>query len=175
MKSIGSGRWLRTIFLGFVLLGTCGAQQGFAGDAFFRGGLIFHPTGLDFPQRWFLSLGSDYALNLDETIFMGVEVQGSAFRQDTTGGSTAWVIPANGFVNVKYKSPSFGLRPYGGGGIGMITRFIFVDGSNEWDRDTAFHVLGGVEFGRTSVELQIQRAFASGSDTNYSVLFGFVW
>ena len=146
-----------------------------AGDAFFRGGIIFYPEGLDFPQRWFLSFGSDYALNLDETIFAGVEVQGSAFRQDTTSGATAWVIPANGFFNVKYKSPSFGLRPYAGGGIGMITSFVFVDGSNDWNRNAAWHFLGGLEFGRTSVELQIQRAFESGSSTTYSVLAGFVW
>lgn len=164
--------------IGALVLGlslTATAPNAEAGDAFFRGGLLFHPTGIDFAQRWFLSIGSDYGLNLDETIFAGVEIQGSAFRQDTTGGSTAWVIPANGFFNVKYKSPSFGMRPYAGGGIGMVTNFVFVDGSNDWSRELAWHILGGIEFGRTSVELQVQRAFETGSTTSYSVLAGFVW
>jgi len=164
---------LVVLFFGVSM--TAATPSAEAGDAFFRGGLIFYPEGLDFAQRWFLSFGSDYGLNLDETIFAGVEVQGSAFRQDTTVGSTAWVIPANGFFNIKYKSPSFGLRPYAGGGIGMVTSFVFVDGRNDWERDVAWHVLGGLEFGRTSVELQIQRPFESGSSTSYSVLAGFVW
>jgi hypothetical protein len=146
-----------------------------AGDAFLRGGLIFHPRDLGLEGRWRANFGSDYAVNFTETIFVGFELQTSVFRQDTTGGGTATVVPANGFVNVKWKSPSLGLRPYGGGGLGLISDFVFFSGATDWESDFGFHLLGGVELGRLSLELQYQRGFESGSGSTWAGYAGFVF
>lgn len=151
------------------------AEPAAAGDAFFRGGIIFHPRTTDLADRWFVSFGSDYAMNLNETAFLGFEFQTAFYREPIAQTITATVVPGNGFVNIKYKSPSFNLRPYGGGGLGLVSNFIFADGNNRWDRNTAFHVMAGLELGRMSFEFLIQRNFESGSDTMLSLLFGLVW
>ena len=81
------------------------AASSSAGDAFVRGGVIFHPRDLEFAGRWRANFGSDYAVNFAQTIYVGFEVQSSAFRQDVAGSErTATLVPINGFVNVKYKS-----------------------------------------------------------------------
>lgn len=147
-----------------------------AGDAFLRGGLILSPGGIDSAARWRLAFGSDYPVNFDETLFAGFEGQLSAYRQDVVGvDRTATFFPANAFVNVKYKSGGLGVRPYGGGGIGLVGSFLLLSGGNDWSRDLGFHVLGGVELGRLGLELQLQRAFASGADTTFTAYAGFVW
>lgn len=147
-----------------------------AGDAFLRAGIIFHPTDLGFEGRWRGAFGSDYAVNFDETLYVGFEVQSSVYRQDITGSDlTATITPLNGFVNVKFKSGNIGVRPYAGGGLGMLSELFLLSGSNDWTTDFGFHVLGGVELGAFNVELQIQRAFESGSDTSYAVYGGFVF
>lgn len=123
-----------------------------------------------------MAFGSDYAVNFEETAYVGFELQTSVFRQDVLGADrTATLIPANGFVNVKYKSPNLGFRPYGGGGLGLVSTFVFLSGANDWNNDLGFHLLGGVELGALNVELQLQRTFESGSDTSYAVYAGFVW
>lgn len=147
-----------------------------AGDAFFRGGVIFHPREVDLEGRWRVAFGSDYAVNFAETAYVGFELQTSVFRQDVLGSTrTATLIPANGFVNVKYKSSNIGVRPYGGGGLGLISTFVVLSGANDWNNDLGFHLLGGVELGRLNIELQLQRAFESGAETNYALYAGFVW
>ena len=147
-----------------------------AGDAFLRAGVIFHPRDIGFEGRWRGAFGSDYAVNFDETLFIGFEVQTSVYRQDITDSDrTATIVPLNGFVNVKYKSGNIGLRPYAGGGLGMLSQAFILSGGNDWSSDFGFHVLGGVEFGAFNVELQIQRSFESGADTSYAVYGGFVF
>ena len=157
-----------------------------AGDAFLRGGVIFSPRDIGFEGRWRLAFGSDYAVNFSETIFVGFELQTSAFRQDVADTRrTATLFPANAFVNVKYKSGNVGtrVRPYGGGGLGMISTFVLLSGANNWGSDFGYHLVGGVELSRLSVELQIQRPFSSdasrvnqfGSTMTYALYVGFVW
>ncbi len=160
---------LASLFLGLAVSSS-------AGDAFLRGGVIFHPRDVEFAGRWRVSFGSDYAVNFSQTIFVGFEVQSSVFRQDVAGGDrTATLIPANGFVNVKYKSGTIGARPYGGGGIGLINNFVILAGDNRWSHNMGFHLLGGVELGALSLELQLQRAFESGSGTSYAFYVGFIF
>ena len=155
-----------------------------AGDAFLRGGVIFSPRNIEFEGRWRISFGSDYPVNFAETIFVGFELQSSVFRQDVADTTRiATLFPANGFVNVKYKSGDIGVRPYGGGGLGLISTFVLLSGANDWESDLGFHLVGGVELGRLSVELQLQRPFSSdagrinqfGSSTTYALYAGFVW
>ena len=155
-----------------------------AGEAFLRGGVIFSPRDIGFEGRWRIGFGSDYAVNFGETLYVGFELQTSAFRQDVADTSrTATLFPANGFINVKYKSGDIGVRPYGGGGLGLINTFIFLSGANDWKSDFGFHLLGGVELNRLIIELQLQRVFSSdaaivnqfGSNMTYAVYVGFVW
>lgn len=156
-----------------------------AGDAFLRGGVIFSPRDIGFEGRWRIGFGSDYAVNFGETFFIGFELQTSVFRQDVAGTRrTATLFPANAFVNVKYKSGTVGsVRPYGGGGLGLISTFVLLSGGNDWESDFGFHFVGGVELSRLSVELQIQRPFSSdasmvnqfGSTMTYALYVGFVW
>ena len=152
------------------------AASSSAGDAFVRGGVVFYPRDVEFAGRWRVNFGSDYAVNFSQTIFVGFEIQSSAFRQGVEGSeSTATLVPFNGFVNVKYKSASIGARPYGGGGIGLINQFVILAGSNDWSHKMGFHLLGGVELGALSLEVQLQRAFESGSDTSFAFYAGFIF
>ena len=155
-----------------------------AGDAFLKGGVIFSPRDIEFEGRWRIGFGSDYPVNFAETIYAGFELQTSVFRQGVADvPRTATLFPANGFVNVKYKSGDIGVRPYGGGGLGLISTFILLSGANDWESDLGFHLVGGVELGRLSVELQLQRPFSSdaamvnqfGSNMSYALYAGFVW
>ena len=163
---------LRCAAVALLFLGL--AARSSAGDAFLRGGIIFHPSDLEFAGRWRASFGSDYAVNFSQTIYVGFEVQSSVFRQDVAGSErTATLIPANGFVNVKYKSGTIGARPFGGGGMGLINTFVILAGDNSWNHNMGFHLLGGVELGSLSLEAQLQRAFESGSVTSYAFYVGF--
>jgi hypothetical protein len=47
---------------------------------------------------------------------------------------------------VKYKTATAPVRPYGGGGIGMLSTLIF-DGGSTWNKQFGIHVMGGAEFG----------------------------
>ena len=165
---------LRSAAVALLFLGL--AVSSSAGDAFVRGGVIFHPRDFEFAGRWRADFGSDYAVNFSQTIYVGFEFQSSAFRQDVAGSErTATLVPINGFVNVKYKSGSIGARPYGGGGIGLISTFVLLAGDNNWNNSMGFHLLGGVELGALSLEVQLQRAFESGSGTTYAFYAGFVF
>jgi hypothetical protein len=84
---------------------------------------------------------------------------------------------------VKYKSGNIGARPYGGFGLGLISTFVLLSGDNDWNSDLGWHLMGGVELGRFSIELQLQRPFSSdassinqfGSELTYAIYAGFVW
>ncbi len=167
------------VLVAWLLLPLVLPQPAESGDAFLKGGIIFQPRDADFAARWFIDFGSDYPVNLTETLFLGFDIQASVFRIDVAANQTATVSRGNGFVNLKYKSGSLGARPYGGGGIGLISSWVFVSGSTEWVNDMGWHLMGGIEFRSIAVELMVQRAFGSdpdtGPDTEYSVLLGFVW
>jgi len=161
-----------------MMLVFCGFSAGpaVAGDAFVRAGLIFHPSDIGIEGRWRADLGADYAVNFSETVYVGFELQSSVFRQDVAESDrTATIFPANIFANVKYKSGNIGLRPYGGGGLGLLSTFILLSADNSWDKQFGFHLLGGIEYGRLSVELQMQRPFESGFDTAWALYAGLVF
>ena len=146
-----------------------------AGDAFLRAGAIFHPRDVGFEGRWRVSFGSDYPVNLGETVFVGFEAQTSVYRQDVVGGGTATFVPLNGLVNVKVKASALDVRPYGGGGIGLLSQFSQIQSDFEWDNDLGFQLLGGIELGRLNLELQLQRAFQSGAETSFAFFVGFIF
>ena len=158
-------------WLAFSLLA---ARPVAAGDAFFKGGFMFHPAGTDLSDRWLLSFGSDYPLNYDETFFLGFELE-TAYYREPVGGATVQVVPGHGFLNAKFKGGTRDVRPYAGAGFGAFTFFVFLPDDNRWDRDFAFHLLGGVELGRVAVELSATRSFESGEEFRWVLLFGFVW
>ena len=146
-----------------------------AGDAFFRGGVVFEPRDIGFEGRWRVAFGSDYAVNFRQTVFVGFEIQTSAFRLDVAGSDrTATLFPGNGFINVKYKADKFEIRPYAGLGFGMVTFFTIAD-ETTWDRHLGMHFQFGVELARLAVELQMQRAFVDEAVFEYSILFGFLF
>jgi len=183
MSQILQNRAARGAALALVLLASWSAPAA-AGDAFLRGGVIFAPRDIGFEGRWRVGFGSDYPVNFTETIFVGFEIQTSAYRQDVAETTrTATLFPANGFINVKYKSGNIGVRPYGGGGLGLISTFVLLSGGNDWSSEFGFHLVGGVELGSFSIELQMQRPFSSdaslvnqfSSDMTYALYVGFVW
>ena len=115
-----------------------------AGDAFFKGGIIVSPAkDISLKYRWRVSFGSDY-MNWDQ-LGIGFEVH-MAYSSETIDEDTFHYIPLNIFVNVKYKMAKEGVRPYGGGGIGMLSTMIF-DGGSHWDKRAGIHFMGGAEFG----------------------------
>lgn len=183
MSQLVASRAAGKAALAFLFVLVCSSPLA-AGDAFLRGGVIFEPRDIGFEGRWRAAFGSDYAVNFSETVFVGFEIQTSAFRQDVVESTrTATLFPANGFINVKYKSGNIGVRPYGGGGIGLISTFVLLSGGNDWTSDLGYHFVGGIELNRLSVELQLQRPFASdasvvnqfGSTMTYALYVGFVW
>jgi hypothetical protein len=160
-------------FLAALLLG---GGTAIAGDTFVKGGVIFHPRDVGFEGRWRAAFGSDYPVNFSETVYAGFEVQTSVYRQDiTASGPTGTFVPLNGFANVKYKSGSLGARPFLGGGIGLVSQLGFVSTDTDWTSDVGYHLLGGVEVGRFTIELQMQGAFDSDRDTEFAAYAGFVW
>ena len=171
---IARGAQLFTAALVPVLL--LAAGEVFAGDAFFKGGVIFQPRDVGFEGRWRIAFGSDFPMNLSETLFAGFEIQTSVYRQDVTAsGPTATWVPINGFANVKFKSGSLGARPFGGGGLGLVSNLRFVSNETDWGNDFGYHLLGGVELGRLVLELQVQGAFDPDADTEFTAYVGFVW
>jgi hypothetical protein len=166
-------QFLRLFLLGLLLLGT---KPALAAETFLKGGVIFHPRDLGFEGRWRAALGSDYPVNFAETIYAGFEMQTSIYRQDVTPtGPTATVAPLNGFFNVKYKSGSLGARPFGGGGLGLVSTIRVVQSDTDWINDFGYHLLGGVELGRLVLEVQLLGAFESEADTEFAGYIGFVW
>lgn len=115
-----------------------------AGDAFFKGGIILSPDGdVSFKHKWRISFGSDY-MNWDQ-LGIGFEVH-MAYSSETIETENFHYIPLNIFVNVKYKMAKEGIRPYGGGGVGMMSTIIF-NGGSHWDKRAGIHLMGGAEFG----------------------------
>lgn len=163
------------LLVGAAALVASVSQPASAGDAFVRFGAIFHPRDIGFEGRWRVSFGSDYPVNLEETIFVGFEAQTSVYRQDVVGGGAATFVPLNGLVNVKVKASALDVRPYGGGGIGLLSQFSQIQSDFNWDSDLGFQLLGGVELGRLGLELQLQRAFQSDAETSFAFFVGFVF
>ena len=113
-------------------------------------------------------------MNLRETLFWGIELQGAVYNV-TEGGVDGTVIPANGFLNFKYKADKFTFRPYAGIGLGLVTAFNLVGESKEWVRHGGFQFQAGIQINALILEFQAQRAFVDGGASEFSILAGFVF
>jgi hypothetical protein len=56
-----------------------------------------------------------------------------------------------------------------------VSSLRFISNETEWVSDFGYHLIGGVELGQLSLELQIQGAFDSNVDTEFAAYIGFVW
>ena len=146
-----------------------------AGDAFLKLGINANSDLGGFSDRWFVSVGSDWGAFGDQG-FIGLEFQG-AYHSTSEGGFSAKVVPANVFVNVKWKSEAEEFRPYVGGGVGLLSSYVELSGpgvsENEWFKDAGFQFMGGIEFNRQyAVEFMGQRSLR---EQYRLAIVGLVW
>ena len=152
----------------------------FAGDAFLKFGYIFHPDLGPFSNRWLISVGSDWGFH--PQAFFGLEFQGAYYSETINEPVDIKItsVPANVFANIKWKSETEGVRPFIGGGVGLVSSYVKAEAmgnsENEWVKDGGFHFMGGVEFNqRWVVEFMGQRIFDSDAEWNWLVLGGLRW
>ena len=170
-------RW----FLGLALVTAAALATpttSLAGDAFLKVGLTMHPDVGGFTDRWFLSLGSDWGFA--DTGFLGLEFQGSYRSNAELGAAVVDSVPANVFVNGKWKADMDTVRPYAGVGFGMVSTYIRteVNGftSTEYVKDGGFQLMTGIELHRKwAFELLAQRVFLDGAQFYWSFAVGRVW
>ncbi len=149
-----------------------------AGDLFLKVGLTMNPDVGSFTDRWFVSLGSDFGFA--DTGYLGLEVQG-AYRSNTAVGPVLVdSIPANLFLNGKWKSEGETVRPFAGLGFGMMSTYVRaeVNGftTSTYVKDGGFQFMGGIELLRKWVfELLAQRVFLDGAQFRWSITAGRVW
>lgn len=146
-----------------------GCVKPVAAETALKGALIVSPSELSLSSRWLASLAKDKPVNLEQTIYVGVEIQTAIYKI-----SGATVVPLNGFLNLKYKTATVGTRPFFGAGFGLATAFTFQSGT-DWNPDLAVHFLGGVDVGKFTFELQIERSFVTGLPFQYIILGGLVF
>jgi len=159
-------------FLATVFLFSFAATS-HAGDAFVQGGLIVRPSDVDVSDRWLIDFGSDYGVAPDRQVTLGFEIATAYYTEDF-GNETLHIVPINGWANVKYKVPLNGFRPFGGGGLGLISTYIR-DGGSDYGKDFGFHLVGGIELGSITgaglvLQIQGQKAF-SNSDLPFTWIF----
>lgn len=157
--------------LALALLAALGSPQAAtAGDAFFKGGFLFHPDVGGIRDSWFVSVGSDWGVA--PVGFVGVEFQTAYHSYPTVS-----VIPANLLVNGKWKSEAERFRPYAGGGFGLVSAVVRTKLAGTTDtsyqRRAGLQLVGGVEFNRKFlVELSALRAFVNGAEFGWSIAGG---
>ena len=139
-----------------------------------KGALTFHPSDADFTERWFVSFGSDYPLNIVETQYIGFEIQ-TALYTESLGSIRRYTWPLHGFLTAKYKFPTASYRPFVGAGVGLASFSTFFNGSRDWTPRAALKLTGGVELASVAFEVQALRMLESGFAFEYSFLFGVVW
>ncbi len=167
-------RWTILVMLTAAVLMSAPAVT-LAGDAFLKLGINTNSDLGGFSDRWFASVGSDWGA-FGPQGFIGLEFQG-AYHSTSEGGVSVKAVPANVFVNVKWKSEAEEFRPYLGGGVGLVSTYVKVSGfgvtENEWFKDAGFQFMGGLELNRAYVvEFMGQKVFESNTDWLWSVLFG---
>jgi hypothetical protein len=170
-------RWLLGVALvTAVVLAT--STPTLAGDAFLKVGLKVHPDVGGFTDSWFVSLGSDWGFN--DTGYLGLEIQG-AYRSNTAVGPVLVdSVPANLFLNGKWKSEGDTVRPFAGLGFGMMSTYIRSEfngiTTSTYVKDGGFQLMGGIELHRKWVfELLAQRVFLDGAQFHWSFVVGRVW
>lgn len=143
-----------------------------ASDGFFKAGFALKPSDVDLSDRWLVAFGSDYMIA--GQFSMGFELQ-TAYYSDNNFDPALHYVPLNLFANVKYKAPYGGVRPFVGGGLGLISTF-FNAGKSDYISDFGFHLVGGVELGHEDgaaflLELQGQQNLSSELDTPFVIIF----
>ena len=150
----------------------------YAGDAFLKLGLNIHSGGGGFTDRWFVSAGTDWGVA--DMAYLGLEFQG-AYRSNTVvGAAVVDTVPANIFLNGKWKSSSRGVRPYAGLGLGMVSAYVKTEILGQtfttYEKDAAFQLMAGVELHRKWIlELLGQHVFRDNADFRWSIAGGFRW
>ena len=172
---------MKRCFLGLVLVVAATLATptpSWAGDAFIKVGLTMHPDVGGFTDRWFLTLGSDWAFA--DTGFLGLEFQGAYRSNAAVGAAVVDSIPANLFLNGKWKADTDTVRPYAGLGFGMMSSYIRteVNGltSDTYVKDGGFQLMTGIELHRKwAFELLARRVFLDGAQFHWSFVVGRVW
>jgi len=172
---------MKRCFFGLVLVSAAALATptpSLAGDAFLKVGLTMHPDVGGFTDRWFLTLGSDWGFA--DTGFLGLEFQGAYRSNAAVGTAIVDSIPANVFVNGKWKAETDGVRPYAGLGFGMVSAYrrIERDGlsTTTYVKDGGFQFMTGIELHRKWVfELLAQRVFLDEAQFHWSFVVGRVW
>jgi hypothetical protein len=149
-----------------------------AGDAFLKLGWVFHPDRGSFSNAWLVSVGSDWGVH--PQAFVGLEFQGAYYTDTFMNSVDVKTVPANVFLNFKWKSDTEGVRPFVGGGLGMVSSYVRItsaaDDDAEWVKDAGIQFMGGVEFGRRwVVEVLGQKAFDDLREWNWMFLGGLRW
>lgn len=171
-----SCRWAKLSVLAIILTFVAPAMT-FAGDAFVKLGINMNNDLGGFADRWFFSGGTEWGW-IEEVGFVGFDIQTAVHSMDVTGG-TIRTVPLNLFGTVKWKSPDQAIRPYAGGGVGLMSEWVKVEDTSgnsfqDYFTDTGFEFMGGVEFDRKFVtEFMGQRVFEGGAPWLWSVLFGY--
>ena len=149
-----------------------------AGDTFLKVGLTMHPNVGSFTDRWFVSLGSDFGFA--DTGYLGLEVQGAYRSNAQVGPALVDSIPANLFLNGKWKSEGDTVRPFAGLGFGMMSTWVRAEvnglSTSTYVKDGGVQFMGGIELHRKWVfELLAQRVFLDGAQYHWSFAVGRVW
>ncbi len=149
-----------------------------AGDAFLKLGWIFHPDRGSFSNAWLVSVGSDWGVH--PQAFVGLEFQGAYYTDSFMDFVDVKTVPANVFLNFKWKSESEGLRPFVGGGMGMVSNYVRItsveEDEAEWTKDAGIQFMGGLEFNqRWVIEVLGQKAFDDVRKWNWMFLGGIRW
>lgn len=79
-----------------------------------------------------------------------------AYRDDRIGGKIrSRLVPLDVLADLRWKKPSGSTRPYGGGGVGLASAFVWTDvavpgfeSTSAWERALGYQVLSGIELGR---------------------------
>lgn len=86
-----------------------------AGDAYIKGGVVLGGNNGAFTNRWFISTGTDWGVS--DSAYLGLEFQGAFRSNNTVGNAVVDSVPANLFLNGKWKSNTDDVRPYAGLGF----------------------------------------------------------
>ena len=167
------------VFVGLLLLLLVGLpSSALAGDAFLKIGLTVHPDIGGFTDRWLVTAGTDWGFN--DNGYLGLELQG-AYRSNTAVGSALVdSVPANLFLNGKWKSQMDTVRPYAGVGFGLMSAYVTTEvggsSSSEYVKDGGLQFMTGIELHEKWVfELLGQKVFQDGSKFNWTLLAGVRW
>ena len=130
------------------------------GEGFIKAGFVFSPADDELADRWLLSGGGDFSPA--SSLYVGFELAGGFYTDRISAFETIQTAPINAFLNMKYKAPRNGVRPFAGFGLGLVSLLRSRGDRQNYNADLGFHFMTGLEFGALSgnaflVELQGQK------------------